>query len=110
MWQDQGLYDINAASLDRVQTAEYGLDTIGLGSVAGGQNGPTLSGQNVAGVTAVSPFYMYVYPVTCLDFKLTCITGELSAWEHNQWTIQIQRTTRYLHISLHFDLKASFPV
>jgi hypothetical protein len=66
MWEYQGLYDINTTNLGNSE-AEYGLDTIGLGFVAGAQDGPTLSGQNVAGVTSVSPFYMYVQAVTCSD-------------------------------------------
>jgi hypothetical protein len=59
----QGIYSINGngvgleANLGYVQTAEYGLETLGLG-FDGGQDGPTLKNQTVAGISSVSPFYM----------------------------------------------------
>ena len=47
-WQDQGLYDINQngigfeANFGYSQHAEYGLEALGLGFVAGGASDPTL--------------------------------------------------------------------
>ena len=62
-WQEQGLFGINQdgvgfeANLGYSQNASYGLETVGLGYVAGG-NGPTLNNQTVAGIETVSPFYL----------------------------------------------------
>jgi len=63
-FDDQGIYSINGngvgleANLGYVQNGKYGLETLGLGFVAGGQDGPTLKNQTVAGIGSVSPFYM----------------------------------------------------
>lgn len=62
-WTDLGIYGINdgqvglEADLGYVQRAQFGLDTLGLGLVAGG-NGPTLGNQTIAGVATASPFYL----------------------------------------------------
>ena len=63
-WQDQGLYGINQdgvgfeANLGYSQHADYGLETLGLGFVAGGASGPTLKNQTIAGIATASPFYL----------------------------------------------------
>ena len=63
-WLDQGLYGINGggvgfeADLGYSQNADYGLETLGLGFVAGGEDGPTLQNQTVAGIATGSPFYL----------------------------------------------------
>jgi hypothetical protein len=63
-WLDQGLFGINEngvgfeADLGYSQSADYGLETLGLGFVAGDANGPTLENQTVAGIATTSPFYM----------------------------------------------------
>jgi hypothetical protein len=63
-WRDQGLFGINGdgvgleANLGYVQNADYGLETLGLGFVAGGASGPTLNNQTVAGIETGSPFYL----------------------------------------------------
>lgn len=62
-WQAQGRYGINGngvgleANLGYVQTGDYGLETVGLGFVAGTTNGPTLLKQTVAAIATKSPFY-----------------------------------------------------
>ena len=63
-WLDQGLFGINEdgvgfeADLGYSQAADYGLETVGLGFVAGGAGGPTLTNQTVAGFATTSPFYL----------------------------------------------------
>ena len=63
-WRDQGTFGINEdgvgleANLGYSQHAEYGLETLGLGFVAGGASGPTLKSQTVAGIATASPFYL----------------------------------------------------
>jgi hypothetical protein len=63
-WQEQGLFGINEdgvgfeANLGYSQPADYGLETLGLGFVAGGASGPTLKNQTVAGIATASPFYL----------------------------------------------------
>ena len=63
-WLDQGLFGINGegvgleADLGYSQNADYGLETLGLGFVAGGASGPTLKNQTVAGIETASPFYL----------------------------------------------------
>lgn len=63
-WQDQGFFGINTdgvgfeADLGYSQNADYGLETLGLGYVAGGAGGPTLQNQTVAGIATASPFYL----------------------------------------------------
>jgi len=63
-WQDQGLFGINGdgvgfeENLGYSQAADYGLDTLGLGFVAGGANNPTLRNQTVAGIATATPFYL----------------------------------------------------
>lgn len=63
-WNDQGFFGINQdgigleANLGYMQTANFGLDTLGLGFVSGG-NGPTLKNQTIAGIASASPFYLY---------------------------------------------------
>jgi hypothetical protein len=63
-WRDQGTFGINQdgvgfeADLGYSQNADYGLETLGLGFVAGGANGPTLENQTVAGFVTASPFYL----------------------------------------------------
>ena len=63
-WLDQGLFGINEngvgfeANLGYSQPSQYGLETLGLGYVAGGANGPTLENQTVAGIATASPFYL----------------------------------------------------
>jgi hypothetical protein len=63
-WEDQGLFGINQdgigfeANLGYSQHAEYGLETLGLGFVAGGASGPTMNNQTVAGIATASPFYL----------------------------------------------------
>ncbi|KUJ10112.1 uncharacterized protein LY89DRAFT_540757, partial [Mollisia scopiformis] len=49
------------ANFGYVQNAEYGLETVGVGFVAGGQNGPTLKSQTVAGIASASPIYMGIF-------------------------------------------------
>lgn len=62
-WRDQGIFGINQAgvgleaNLGYIQSAEFGLDTLGIGLVAGG-NGPTLKSQTVTGIASASPFYL----------------------------------------------------
>lgn len=62
-WTNQGDYYINGnkigleENLGYVQKADFGLDTLGLGTVAGA-NGPTLKGQTVAGIATAEPFYL----------------------------------------------------
>ena len=61
-WRDQGTFGINQdevvfeANLGYSQHAEYGLETLGLGFIAGGASGPTLKNQTVAGIATPSPF------------------------------------------------------
>lgn len=63
-WHDLGLFGINQdgvgfeANLGYSQNADYGLDTLGLGFVAGGASDPTLKSQPVAGIATASPFYL----------------------------------------------------
>jgi hypothetical protein len=63
-WLDQGRFGINEngvgfeANLGYLQPADYGLETLGLGFVAGGANGPTLENQTVAVIATTSPFYL----------------------------------------------------
>ena len=63
-WQEQGLFGINQdgvgfeANLEYSQNASYGLETLGLGFVAGGSGGPTMQSQTVAGIETASPFYL----------------------------------------------------
>lgn len=63
-WNDQGYFGINQdgvgleANLGYSQTALFGLETLGLGMVAGA-SGPTLENQTVAGLAFASPFYLY---------------------------------------------------
>ncbi|OIW32564.1 acid protease [Coniochaeta ligniaria NRRL 30616] len=65
-WQDQGLFSINQngvgleANLGYSVNADFGLDTLGLGYVAGG-NGPTLTNQTIGGVATASPFYLGIF-------------------------------------------------
>lgn len=64
-WEDIGLFGINKngvgfqADLGYSQTAEFGLDSIGLGYVSG-TNGPTLDNQTIGAIATASPFYTYV--------------------------------------------------
>jgi hypothetical protein len=63
-WLDQGSYDINEngvgfeANLGYSQPSDYGLETVGLGFVAGGPSGPTLKNQTVAAFATASTFYL----------------------------------------------------
>ena len=63
-WRDQGLFGINEdgvgfeANLGYSQNADYGLEVLGLGFVAGGESGPTLKNQTVAGIATASPFFL----------------------------------------------------
>ena len=63
-WLDQGLFGINGdgvrlrGNLGYSQNADYGLETLGLGFVAGGASGPTLKNLTVAGIETASPFYL----------------------------------------------------
>jgi hypothetical protein len=63
-WLEQGLFGINEngvgfeANLGYSQPAEFGLDTLGLGFVAGGSAGPTLENQTIGGIATASPFYL----------------------------------------------------
>ncbi|RFU31440.1 hypothetical protein B7463_g4876, partial [Scytalidium lignicola] len=65
-WVDAGLYYINQngvgleANLGYVQAADFGLDTLGLGLVAGA-DGPTLEKQVVGGIATASPFYLGIF-------------------------------------------------
>jgi hypothetical protein len=62
-WRGQGTFGINGdgvgleANLGYSLAAAYGLETVGLGHVAGDINGPTLENQTVASIAARSPFY-----------------------------------------------------
>jgi hypothetical protein len=65
-WDDMGVYYINGdgvgleANLGYSQTAEFGLETLGIGLV-GGSSGPTLDNQTVAGFVTSSPFYLGIF-------------------------------------------------
>ena len=62
-WKYEGRWGINngevgfEANLGYSVNADYGLETLGLGHIAGDINGPTLENQTVAGIAATSPFY-----------------------------------------------------
>ena len=47
------------ADLGYSQSADFGLDSIGLGYVSG-MNGPTLDNQTIGAIATASPFYTYV--------------------------------------------------
>lgn len=47
------------ADLGYSQSADFGLDSIGLGYVSG-TNGPTLDNQTIGAIATASPFYTYV--------------------------------------------------
>ncbi|ATZ58471.1 hypothetical protein BCIN_16g02460 [Botrytis cinerea B05.10] len=61
-WEDIGLFGINEngvgfqADLGYSQSADFGLDSIGLGYVSG-TNGPTLDNQTIGAIATASPFY-----------------------------------------------------
>jgi hypothetical protein len=63
-WLDQGRYNINGdgvgfeANLGYSQPSDYGLESLGLGFVAGGANNPILKNQTVAAFATASPFYL----------------------------------------------------
>ncbi|TAQ90995.1 hypothetical protein B7494_g727 [Chlorociboria aeruginascens] len=63
-WKDQGLFEINKpgigfeADLGYTQAADFGQETVGLGYVSGGTDGPTLEGQTVGTIATSSPFYV----------------------------------------------------
>ncbi|RDL39832.1 uncharacterized protein BP5553_04172 [Venustampulla echinocandica] len=65
-WSDKGFFGINQdgvgleANLGYTQAANFGLDTLGLGMVAGA-NGPTLKNQTIAGIPSASPFYLGIF-------------------------------------------------
>lgn len=63
-WVDSGVFGINhdgvglEANLGYFQAVDFGMDTVGLGLVAGA-NGVTLENQTVGGIASTSPFYLY---------------------------------------------------
>ena len=63
-WIDSGFFGINQngvgleVNLGYTQAADFGMDTLGLGLVAGA-NGVTLKNQTVGGIASTSPFYLY---------------------------------------------------
>ncbi|KAH8885282.1 acid protease [Thozetella sp. PMI_491] len=75
-WQDQGNYSINhdgsglEANLGYSQIMDFGLDTLGLGLVAGA-NGPTLQNQTLSGVVYPSPFYLGTFGLNSEPVNLT---------------------------------------
>jgi hypothetical protein len=90
-WLNQGLFGINEngvgfeANLGYSQPSQYGLETLGLGYVAGEANGPTLKNQTVAGIATASPFYLYVpmHPHALQWHGSLLRPVELLHWEHN---------------------------
>ncbi|KAH8792237.1 aspartic peptidase domain-containing protein [Hyaloscypha sp. PMI_1271] len=83
-WQDQGLFGINGdgvgfeENLGYSQAADYGLDTLGLGFVAGGANNPTLRNQTVAGIATATPFYLGILGLNTQPVNYSTI-GNFSA-------------------------------
>ncbi|KAH8892708.1 acid protease, partial [Thozetella sp. PMI_491] len=77
-WYGQGIYALNhdglgfEANLGYSQNMQFGLDTLGLGLVAGG-NGPTLYNQTVAGVAYPSPFYLGIFGLNIEPVNLTSL-------------------------------------
>ncbi|RFU28804.1 hypothetical protein B7463_g7553, partial [Scytalidium lignicola] len=82
-WQDQGLFGINQdgvgfeADLGYSQNADYGLETLGLGFVAGA-NGPTLEKQTVAAIATASPFYLGILGMSTQPVNYSTV-GNFSA-------------------------------
>ncbi|OBT45096.1 hypothetical protein VE00_05139 [Pseudogymnoascus sp. WSF 3629] len=65
-WIDSGVFGINhdgvglEVNLGYTQAADFGMDTVGLGLVAGA-NGVTLKNQTVGGIPSTSPFYLGIF-------------------------------------------------
>ncbi|OBT68477.1 hypothetical protein VE03_02787 [Pseudogymnoascus sp. 23342-1-I1] len=65
-WIDSGVFGINhdgvglEANLGYTQAVDFGVDTLGLGLVAGA-NGVTLKNQTVGGIPNASPFYLGIF-------------------------------------------------
>ncbi|KFZ00555.1 hypothetical protein V500_01034 [Pseudogymnoascus sp. VKM F-4518 (FW-2643)] len=65
-WIDSGVFGINhdgvglEVNLGYTQAADFGMDTVGLGLVAGA-NGVTLENQTVGGIPSTSPFYLGIF-------------------------------------------------
>lgn len=91
-WIDSGVFGINhdgvglEANLDYTQAADFGMDTVGLGLVAGA-NGVTLKNQTVGGIASTSPLYLYDHlDIDNPDQTILIQTGGFSASAPNQLT------------------------
>ncbi|KAF7944211.1 hypothetical protein EAE96_010613 [Botrytis aclada] len=77
-WEDIGLFGINGngvgfqANLGYSQSADFGLDSIGLGYVSG-TNGPTLYNQTIGAIATVSPFYTGIFGLGTQPLNFTTI-------------------------------------
>jgi hypothetical protein len=65
------------ANLGYSVNADFGLDTLGLGYVAGG-NGPTLSNQTIGGFATTSPLYLGIFGLGTQPVNFTRL-GNFSA-------------------------------
>ncbi|KAM0136335.1 hypothetical protein ACHAP3_004564 [Botrytis cinerea] len=77
-WEDIGLFGINEngvgfqADLGYSQSADFGLDSIGLGYVSG-TNGPTLDNQTIGAIATASPFYTGVFGLGTQPVNFTTV-------------------------------------
>ncbi|KAK6597330.1 eukaryotic aspartyl protease [Botrytis cinerea] len=77
-WEDIGLFEINEngvgfqADLGYSQSADFGLDSIGLGYVSG-TNGPTLDNQTIGAIATASPFYTGVFGLGTQPVNFTTV-------------------------------------
>ncbi|KAF7880036.1 uncharacterized protein EAF02_007673 [Botrytis sinoallii] len=77
-WEDIGLFGINGngvgfqADLGYSQSADFGLDSIGLGYVSG-TNGPTLDNQTIGAIATASPFYTGIFGLGTQPLNFTTI-------------------------------------
>ncbi|KAF7935175.1 uncharacterized protein EAE97_008082 [Botrytis byssoidea] len=77
-WEDIGLFGINGngvgfqADLGYSQSADFGLDSIGLGYVSG-TNGPTLDNQTIGAIATASPFYTGIFGLGTQPLNFTTV-------------------------------------
>lgn len=83
-WLDEGTFGINdgqvglEVNLGYTQTAEFGLETLGVGLLSGSSGGPALPNQTVAGIATASPFYLGIFGLGTQPVNYTHL-GNVSA-------------------------------
>lgn len=83
-WLDEGTFGINdgevglETKLGYKQTADFGLETLGVGLLSGSSGGPALPNQTVAQIGTASPFYMGIFGLGTQPVNFTTL-GNVSA-------------------------------